>query len=724
MSSDKKRKILITSALPYVNNIPHLGNIIGCVLSADVFARYCKMAGYETLYVSGTDEYGTTTVTKAKQEGLSPKEICDKYHKIHKDIYDWFNIDFSHFGRTSSDEQTEIVQGIFRKLYDNGCIVEDELTQPFCIKCDMYLADRYIEGTCPHCGYEKAKGDQCENCGKLLDPLDLKKPVCSVCGESPEFRKTSHLFLDLEKMKPMIESWVSKQSELGTWSANALSVTKGWIEQGLKKRCITRDLEWGVKVPLKGFENKVFYVWFDAPIGYISITASKFKDWESWWKKPEDVELYQFMGKDNIPFHTVLFPASLLGTKDNWTMLKTISSTEYLNYEDLKFSKSRGTGVFGDHAKDSGIDSDLFRYYLLRNRPEKNDTQFFWNDFMEKVNGEIIANYANLVNRVLQFTVKFFDGAVTEVYTGEGSVFQFSDFEEKVKSIISLYEKTELKRALLETLELCSFGNKFFQDNEPWKLIKEDKDKTFKIISSLFGFVRDISILLHPYIPGGIKRYFENINRTEADILISNIGNYESLRNLKINPPVVLFKKMEKELVDSLRDKFSGKKEEVCTNPSEEFSKIAIKTGKIISIERHPEADKLYVEKIDMGNGEIRQIVSGLVPYYKEEELLNKVVMVVYNLQPAKLRGVLSEGMLLAADDKKAKVVEVLFPECQEGEFVTIEGSKPNTEIITIDDFAKVPLSIADGTAVYKNIPLKAGGGIVKSFIVKNGNIR
>ncbi|HBD93698.1 MAG: methionine--tRNA ligase [Spirochaetes bacterium GWF1_31_7] len=720
--SSNKRKILITSALPYVNNIPHLGNIIGCVLSADVFAKYCTISGYETMFVSGTDEYGTTTVTRAKQEGITPKQLCDKYHAIHKDIYDWFNISFSHFGRTSCDEQTEIVQSIFKEIYDKGYIVEDTITQPFCIKCDMYLADRYIEGTCPHCGYEKAKGDQCESCGKLLDPAELKSPQCSSCGEKPVFKDTNHLFLDLEKLKGQIEDWVTKQSEFGQWSNNALMVTKGWIEQGLKKRCITRDLDWGVKVPLKGFENKVFYVWFDAPIGYISITANKFKDWKSWWKSPDDVELFQFMGKDNIPFHTVLFPASLLATGDNWTMLKTISSTEYLNYEEQKFSKSRGTGVFGDQAKNSGIDPDLYRYYLLRNRPEKNDTQFFWNDFMEKVNGEIIANYANLVNRVLQFSMKFFDGSINLVDTSDDSVFKFADFENKVNSIKSLYEKVELKKALLEILELCSYGNKFFQDNEPWKIIKEDKEKTNRIISSLFGFVRDISILLYPYIPGAITRYFNSINLSTDTILISNIGNYDMLKGLQINPPGVLFTKLEKELVEKLKEQFAGKKEII--NPAEEFSTIALKTGKIISIERHPEADKLYVEKVDMGNGEIRQVVSGLVPYYKEDELLNKVVIIVYNLKPANLRGVLSEGMLLAADDKKAGIVEVLFPDCNEGHYITIHDSKPNTQIIGIEDFAKVPLTVKNNCAEFKNTPLQVAGKKINTVKITQGNIR
>ncbi|MCH5149976.1 MAG: methionine--tRNA ligase [Spirochaetales bacterium] len=715
----EKKKILITSALPYVNNIPHLGNIIGSVLSADVFAKYCRIAGYETMFVCGTDEYGTTTVTKAKQEGLSPREICDKYHKIHKEIYDWFHIDFDSFGRTSDSEQTQIVQAIFRRLYENGYITEELQTQPYCEKCQMFLPDRYIEGICPHCGYEMARGDQCENCGKLLDPSDLKNPHCSTCGSTPVFKETKHLFLDLEKLKPQLENWIAKESV--NWSNNAVKVTQGWLEQGLKKRCITRDLSWGVPVPLEGFENKVFYVWFDAPIGYISITAHNCREWEKWWKDSENVKLYQFMGKDNIPFHTVLFPASLLGTGENWTKLSVLSSTEYLNYEDLKFSKSRGTGIFGDQAKDSGIESDLYRYYLMRIRPEKNDTQFFWNDFMEKANGEIIANYGNLVNRVLQFISKFFDAQVPDVKKGAGSVFEATNFDEKIQIILKDFETVELKKALIDILDLCSGGNKFFQDNEPWRLIKENKEKCAAVIGGLFGFVRDISILLYPYIPAAVEKYFKSINLTLDELKIQNIGNYEKCGGLRVNALEVLFKKLEKEQVEELRVRFSGKQEKDENNAAG-FDKLALKVGKIIEIERHPKADKLYVEKVDMGNGEIRQIVSGLVPYFSEDELRGKNVVVAYNLKAAKLRGVMSEGMILAAENN-AGTVEIVSPDCQPGEWVVTEGAVPNKEEITVDDFFSVPLEVKSFQAEYDGKVLIAGGKTVKLKKVADGKI-
>jgi len=416
-----------------------------------------------------------------------------------------------------------------------------------------------VEGECPHCGYDKAKGDQCEKCGKLLDPAELKGIKCAICGSVPEFKNTDHLFLDLVKIKPILEKWIDKASKDGNWSNNALSVTKGWLEQGLLKRCITRDLRWGIPVPLKGFEDKVFYVWFDAPIGYISITATKFKDWEGWWKNPEEVDLYQFMGKDNIPFHTVIFPASLLGTLENWTLLKTISSTEYLNYEDEKFSKSQNIGVFGEQARDTGIDSDLFRYYLLRNRPEKNDTQFYWNDFMDKVNGEIIANYANLVNRTMQFINKFFNGIIPEFDIKASEFFKLVDMKNKKKEIMALYEEVELKRALLGVLEISSFGNKYFQDSQPWSLIKNNKEKCSEVIGSLTCFIKDITILLYPFIPNACEKVFNILGLKKEEIKTDAIGKYDSIINKKINEPQILFKLLEKKQMEELKEKFSGK---------------------------------------------------------------------------------------------------------------------------------------------------------------------
>ncbi|HDQ13812.1 MAG TPA: methionine--tRNA ligase, partial [Sediminispirochaeta sp.] len=476
-----KKRRLITSALPYVNNIPHLGNLIQ-VLSADVFARFCRSAGYETLYVCGTDEYGTATETKALEEGVSPKELCDRFYKVHDDIYRWFGIDFDHFGRTSRPEQTEIVQDIFKKADANGYIFESTIEQLYCESCQRFLADRYVRGTCPHCGYPDARGDQCEDCGKLLDPTELVEPRCGTCGAKPVLKETKHLYLDLPAILPKLQAWMDRASVEGFWARNAIQMTKSWIRDGLKERAITRDLKWGIPVPKEGFEGKVFYVWFDAPIGYISITKDLTEQWEYWWKRPEEVELFQFIGKDNIPFHTVIFPSSLLATGENWTMLHHMSSTEYLNYESGKFSKSKGVGVFGTDAKETGIPADVWRFYIFYNRPEKADALFTWDDFQEKVNGELIGNLANLVNRTLSFLSRFYKG---EIPRREPDPAFVEEVRRREAIIGEALERAELREAFRQIFALSSYGNREFQAGEPWKSRKSEPEAAERLLSQL-----------------------------------------------------------------------------------------------------------------------------------------------------------------------------------------------------------------------------------------------
>ena len=417
------RNVLITSALPYVNNVPHLGNIIGCVLSADVFARYCRLMGYNALYICGTDEYGTATETKAIEEKKTPKEICDYYYEIHKNVYEWFDCDFDHFGRTTTDHQTKIAQDIFKKIHENKYTYEEVVDQQYCLKCERFLADRLVAGQCPKCQYPDAKGDQCDGCSQLMNAIELINPKCKTCGTTPEVRNSKHIFIDLAKIQPQHEKFF--EQEKTKWASNAIQFTSSLLKEGLRGRCITRDLKWGTPVPLEEYKNKVFYVWFDAPIGYLSITANyNEENWEKWWKNPKNVELFQFMGKDNITFHTVIFPCTLLGTHENYTMLNNISTTEFLNYEvdektgkPKKFSKTRQTGVFGDDAMKTGIPSEVWRYYLLINRPESQDTTFLWSDLIAKNNNELLANLGNFSNRILKFTVSAFSSQIP-AYTG------------------------------------------------------------------------------------------------------------------------------------------------------------------------------------------------------------------------------------------------------------------------------------------------------------------
>lgn len=676
-------RILITSALPYVNNVPHLGNIIGCVLSADVFARFCRSSGKDCMYICGTDEHGTATETKALEEGVTPKEICDKYFKIHKKIYDWFNISFDEFGRTSTEEQTEITQDIFLKLQKNGYITEDNVEQLYCEKCNKFLADRFVEGTCPYCGFEDARGDQCDNCSRMLNAVELKDPRCKVCESTPIIRSTEHLFIDLPKIKPKLMEWIDKRSV--NWSHNAKTMTNAWIKEGLKKRAISRDLKWGVPIPMDKYRDKVFYVWFDAPIGYISITKKAFPDtWESWWKDDKNVELYQFMGKDNIPFHTIIFPSSLIGSGDPWTRLYKINSTEYLNYEEGKFSKSRGVGVFGTDAMETCIPSDVFRYYLLINRPEKADSSFHWSDLQDKNNNELVANLGNLVNRAMTFMNRFFDRIVPEPRLTDADKKFIKTIKKESGKVTESLEKVEIKEALKQIMHIAKLGNQYFQENEPWKKIKDDKESAGTAMYVLVNLVSDLAVLIEPYLPMTSKKIFLQLGVDEMKM--DSIGTLPIRSGSKVNLPEILFSKLEDDYIDELRDKFAGKEDKFPLN---------LRVAKILEAREHPDADKLVILQLDLGT-EKRQIVAGIRKYYSSDELYGKQIVIVSNLKPAKLRGEVSQGMLLAASDDEGNCVLVDATDCEVGEQLFIEGMENNDKEVDFKDFQNIKLEVKD----------------------------
>ena len=531
---NSKNNILITSALPYVNNVPHLGNIIGCVLSADVFARFMRLMGENVLYVCGTDEYGTATETTAIKEKCTPQELCDKYHSIHKKIYEWFNIDFDYFGRTTTELHSQITQEIFLSLQKNDCIKKIQIEQFRCNKCNIVLSDRFVYGTCYHgdCKYEQARGDQCDKCGKLCNALELINPKCKMCGQSPEKFKSYHYFLNLPGVEEKLRAWIDKTSVEGNWTQNSRAITRGFINEGIKERCITRDLKWGVKVPGDDpdMKEKVFYVWFDAPIGYISITANFVgKDnWRKWWQNPENVKLYQFMGKDNVTFHTVIFPSTLIGTKENWTLMHHLSTTEYLNYEKTKFSKSNSVGVFGDHAESTGIPSEVWRYYLISNRPETSDTDFKWDDFVAKNNNELLANLGNLVNRVLIFTEKNFNGKIPKYHEDKIDDTDkefFNNILNKFKNYIKAMKNVEIREGIKIFMEISSLGNAYLQTNQPWNLLKQkyekyDPLKAETIFYILNAFIRFLGALAEPFIPSFSAKLYEILNiKYEGDSL-------------------------------------------------------------------------------------------------------------------------------------------------------------------------------------------------------------
>jgi len=682
-------KIIVTSALPYVNNIPHIGTVV-CVISADVYTKYLRLKEENVISILGTDEHGTTAETKAMDEGITPKQLVDKYFRIHKEIYEWFLCDFDCFGRTSARENHEISQDIFLKLNKNSYIVEKEEEHLFCGKCSKFLADRFVEGKCPFCDFPDARGDQCDDCGKLLNPSDLIEPRCKICGKTPVMKKSKHLFIDLPRIEPKLRKWISTVEN--KWSQNAKTMTQAWLKEGLRPRAITRDLKWGIPVPMKGYEDKVFYSWFDAPIGYISITAENRKDWAEWWKS-KDTRLVQFMGKDNIPFHTILFPAFCIGADDNYTLLDSLSVNEYLNYEGGKFSKSRNIGIFGDDAMKIGIPADVWRYYIMINRPEKADTEFSWDDFQEKLNNELVANIGNLVNRTVTFLNRYFHSSVPE---GVHDARLMPKKKEHIESIDRFFSEIKLKEALKEIMQLSKLGNHYFQEQEPWRTATEDPRLAAETIYNLTNLIKDISILVYPFMPGVAENIQKQLNL--KDLKWKDIDK-DTPAGHKVGPAELLFKKLDN--ADELKEKYSGQKTE-----DKEFM-FDLRVAKITKVEDHPDADKLVVLQLDCG--EKRQIVSGLKEFYKHSDLLHKNIILVSNLMISTLRGVESHGMLLAAEvDKKPVVV---FAELSKpGEQLKISGHKVTDKVLSIQEFQKHnKLSVKDGKLFYGGHVLKAG---------------
>lgn len=707
------KKVLITSALPYVNNVPHLGTMV-CILSADVYARFLKLKKVACVFVCGTDEHGTTAEVKAAEEGLTPRKLVDKYFKIHKKIYEWFECGFDCFGRTSSKTNSEITIDIFNKLDKNGFILQDTLEQLYCDNCKKYLADRYVEGKCPYCEYEHARGDQCENCGKLLNAVELIEPKCKTCNNAPVVRKTRHLFIDLPKIEPELKKWIDKSSE--NWAENAKTLTYAWLKEGLKPRCITRDLKWGIPVPKKGYEDKVFYSWFDAPIGYISILKKAMhKEFETWWHNNDNVNLVQFMGKDNIPFHTILFPAFLIGAKDNYTLLNTMASNEYLNYENVQFSKSRGTGVFGDDAMKSGIPADIWRYYIMVNRPEKTDTEFSWDDFQVKLNNELVANIGNLVNRTVSFVNRFYSGKVPKFKLTSDDKKVWEEFTDKEQHVTKLLEKAELKEALREIMTISGLGNKYFQEQEPWKAVNDDKKKADRSVALLCHIVKDLAILIEPYMPNTAKRIRVMLNVEK--LTWKDLGELNIKPGHKLQKARILFDKLEDSQIKKFRDRYGGKAEV----EEKKVMPLDLRVAEIKEVKDHPDAEKLYVMKIDLG--EERQLVAGLKAHYEKDELVGKKIVVVANLEPAKLRGEKSEGMLLAADDGES--VGLLVAEnSNPGDQVKAEGYEIDKKQISFKEFMKLEITAVAGKACFDGEVLKTDSEEISVERVKDGKVR
>jgi methionyl-tRNA synthetase len=547
-------KVLVTSALPYVNNVPHLGNLIGSVLSADAFSRFMRINGKEVLFVLGTDEHGTTAEVKAIEEGLTPRQLVDKYYAIHKSIYDWFETSYDCLGRTSSKENATISIDIFNDLYKNGLITEHTITQLYSEKSKKFLSDRFVEGECPYCHSLGARGDQCDACGKLLEPSELINPVSKIDGTRPVLKETKHLYIDLPKIEPELMKWYNTTKS--KWSNVAVGITEHWLKQGLKERCITRDLEWGIKVPLLGWEKKVFYSWFDAPIGYIGITIENLnEDWKNWWMN-QDITLYQFMGKDNVPFHAIMFPAFLIGTKKDYKLVDYLASTDYLNYEDKKFSKSKNIGVFGDNARETGISADIWRYYLFRIRPETGDTQFEWNDFASKVNNELVGNFGNFINRVVSLDEKFF-----ELKKPKGSKKELLwSVKPLVEEYKNLFTQARIRDALTKANEISAIGNKYLQEKQPWITIKTDETIAAATIAECVDFSKLLAVLYYPFVPSAAEKIWKVLGEKENIIQVGIEGAFLGVKEgTELTKVGILFEKLEQKRVEELKLKFSGK---------------------------------------------------------------------------------------------------------------------------------------------------------------------
>ena len=557
----QKDRILITSALPYVNGIPHLGHLAGCLLPSDVFARFNRLIGNQVLYIAGTDEHGSPCEIGAKKENVSVEEYTSKYHNIHKDIYQKFNLSFDYFGRTSSKENIETTQSIAKELFNNGFIEQREDEQIFSIDDNMFLPDRYVIGTCPFCGADNARGDQCENCTKVLDPRDLINPKSSISGSSNlEFRKTKHLYLLLSKLSDKVRSWV----ETRNWNKLTLGIAYKWLDEGLKDRSITRDLKWGVPVPLDVFpdmKDKVFYVWFDAPIGYISITKELLgDDYQSWWlmdKGASEVQYFQFMGKDNVPFHAITFPATLLGANENYKKVDTLKGLSYLNFNGGKFSKSAGRGIFADKAIEE-FDADYWRYWLIKNAPETDDTDFSFERFSEEINKDLNDVLGNFILRVLKFYNSKFSNIIShDIIIGDKEKQIISLLQQKIHNYSSFIKSLEFRKAMAELRSIWVMGNEYIDEMAPWAIYKTDVNKAGQILAFAINLIRIFMIISQPIIPDSSLKVLNALNTSgdwvfdvEHDISIINKGH-------SFNVPEAIFTKISSDRVSELNEKYN-----------------------------------------------------------------------------------------------------------------------------------------------------------------------
>ena len=674
------KRTLITAALPYANGPVHIGHLAGVYIPADIYARYLRLKGQEVLFVCGSDEHGVPIAIRAQKEGVTPQDIVDRYHTIIRDSFARFGMTFDIYSRTTSPTHREHASAFFRTLYDKGAFIEEETEQYYDPEARQFLADRYIVGTCPRCQNEHAYGDQCESCGSTLNPTDLIHPHSAISGATPILKKTKHWYLPLDQYEPFLREWILEQHK--EWKSNVYGQCRSWLDGGLQPRAVSRDLNWGIPVPVEGAEGKVLYVWFDAPIGYISNTKELLPDsWETWWKD-EDTRLLHFIGKDNIVFHCIVFPA-MLRAEGSYILPENVPANEFLNLEGNKISTSRNWAVWLNEYLDELPDKqDVLRYVLTANAPETKDNDFTWKDYQARNNNELVAVFGNFVNRALVLTSKYFEGHVPAL----GSL---TDLDRETLSELSSVrgaierelDSFHFREALKEAMNLARLGNKYLADTEPWKLAKTDLPRVATILNISLQITANLTIAFAPFLPMSSERL--------CQMLQIDLPSWDDLGRADLLPvghtlgePHLLFEKIEDEVIEAqvqklLETKAQNEAAEAKTPPVadpiafEDFQKLDIRVGTVLECTKVPKADKLLQFRLDDGLGG-RTIISGLAEHYAPEELVGKQVCFIVNLPPRKLRGIESEGMILSALDAETGRLRVITPE---------QGVTPGSEV-------------------------------------------
>jgi methionyl-tRNA synthetase len=664
------KRYTVTAALPYANGPVHIGHLAGVYIPADIYVRYLRLRGKDVIYVCGTDEHGVPITIKAKQEGVSPKQIVDKYYKIISDSFKEFGISFDIFSRTTNKTHYETASGFFKTLYDKGEFVEKISQQYFDEEASQFLADRYITGTCPHCGNDSAYGDQCEKCGTSLNPTDLINPKSTISGNKPVLRETKHWYLPLDKHTEFLTKWIIEGHK--DWKTNVYGQCKSWLDQGLQPRAVSRDLDWGISLPIPGAEGKVLYVWFDAPIGYISATKELFPDdWEKYWQD-NDSKLVHFIGKDNIVFHCIVFPV-MLKSHGKYILPDNVPANEFLNLEGDKISTSRNWAVWlHEYLKEFPGKEDVLRYVLCANAPETKDNDFTWKDFQARNNSELVAILGNFVNRALVLTQKYFDAKVPTAKTSktfeEDKINLFNEIKGIRKNVEESLENFRFREALAEAIKVARIGNKYLADTEPWNKIKTDESRVAEILYHSLQITATLSIILEPFLPFSCKKLCKmlQIEPLSWDL----IGSSDMIKpGHQLGKSELLFAKIEDTEIEKQLEKLAATKKvneakSATISPSktditfEEFTKLDIRSGTVLSAVKVAKTKKLMKLTIDTGI-DTRTVISGIAEYYEPEQVVGKQVSIIVNLEPKNLKGTDSHGMILMASDADGRLVFV-----------------------------------------------------------------